>query len=152
MVSKEATMTDASTPKSRRPMSPRRRRYWSAIGLAALTGFVGGSWLLRDRSEGGGTLDLLSNGPISPGFAAGAAILWVAGIAICTILYHRAIDDHEEQAWLRAGLAGWYAFAFPAPAWWLLHRAGMVPPVDAMLLFAGSLAVNAIVYLWFKFR
>ena len=68
------------------------------------------------------------------------------------IIYHRAIDDHEERAWLWASMAGWYAFIFPAPVWWVLHRAGMAPPVDAMILFVFSLVANCIVYLWLKFR
>ena len=145
-------MIDANSRKSRRPLSPRRQRYWAAVVLATTTGFAGGMLLLRGRPEGGGPVELLGNGPLSASFAIGAAILWVAGMAICSILYHRSVDDHEGQAWLRAGLAGWYAFAFATPAWWLLHRADLLPPVDAMLLFAGSLIVNTIVYLWFKFR
>ena len=150
MATKGTPMIDARTTKSRRPFSPRRQRYWAAIALATVTGFAGGMLLLRGQSVSGG--ELIGNGPLSAALAIGAAVLWMAGMAICSILYHYSVDDHEEQAWLRAGLAGWYAFAFATPTWWLLHRAALVPPVDAMLLFAGSLVINTAVYLWFKFR
>ena len=41
---------------------------------------------------------------------------------------------------------------FPAPVWWVLHRAALAPSPDAMLLFLLTLVVNAVVYLWLKFR
>src|SRR3546814_17952819 len=73
-------------------------------------------------------------------------------LSIGSLFYHRSIDDHEEHAWLWAGLAGWYAFALAAPVWWVLHRADLAPPADAMMLFLLSLLVNAVVHLWLKFR
>src|SRR3546814_4669555 len=72
---------------------------------------------------------MIADGPVSPGFAIGASLLWLLGLAVSMILYHRAIDDHEERAWLWASLAGWYSFVFPAPVWWMLHRADLAPPV-----------------------
>jgi len=60
-------------------------------------------------------------GPPNRG-AIGASLFWAVGLAISMTIYHRAIDDHEERAWLWAGLAGWYAFIFPAPVWSLLIR------------------------------
>ena len=133
-------------------MSPRRKRYWTSLGAAALIGGVIGGWMAADQPAGQSAADLLGSGALTPGFAIGASAVWVVGLAVCMILYHRAIDDHEEHAWLWASTAGWYAFIFPAPVWWVLHRAGMAPPADAMILFILSLAVNAIVYLWLKFR
>lgn len=135
-----------------RTLSPRQRRYWSALGLSAVVGGIIGGWLVLDQPMDRGAVDLFSSGALSPGFAIGASLLWVAGLAVGMILYHRAIDDHEERAWLWAGLAGWYAFVFPAPVWWVLHRAALAPPVSVMALFLLTMLVNAAVYLWFKFR
>ena len=115
MAMNEAAMTEVNTAKSRRPVSPRRRRYWTTVALAALTGFLAGSWLLQDRPEGRNAIELIGNGPLSATFAIGAAIFWVVGMAVCMSLYHRSIDDHEEQAWLRAGLVG-SAPRQPAPS------------------------------------
>lgn len=147
---RETTM--AETGKIRRPMSRRRKRYWTSLGAAALIGGVIGGWMVADQRNEPYSIATLFSGALTPDFAIGASAAWVIGLAVCMILYHRAIDDHEEHAWLWASTAGWYAFIFPAPVWWVLHRAGMAPPADAMILFLLSLVVNAIVYLWLKFR
>jgi drug/metabolite transporter (DMT)-like permease len=132
-------------------LSPRRRLYWSSLGGAALVGGIIGMLLQLDGSVTGPET-LFGDAPLSPNFALAAAALWAVGIAGSCLAYHRAIDDHEERAWLWAGLAGWYAFIVPAPAWWVLHRASIAPPVDAMMLFFVSMLVNAAVWLWLKFR
>lgn len=152
MAIKDMTMTDANTPATRRPMSPRRRRYWMSMGFAAAIGGLIGGWMVIDQPEGRSAIELAGSGPLSASFAIGASIFWTLGLAISMVFYHRSIDDHEERAWLWAGTAGWYAVMFPAPVWWVLHRAGLAPPADAMLLFLLSMVANAIVYLWLKFR
>lgn len=146
-------MTDTGqTEKTRRPMSPRRKKYWLALVAAGVIGGIIGSWIVADQPAGRNAIEIASSGALSENFAIGASLFWTLGLALCMTLYHRAIDDHEERAWLWAGLAGWYAFIFPAPVWWVLHRAELTPPVDAMLLFILSMVVNAVVYLWLKFR
>lgn len=150
MVPKEAAMTDTATTK--RALSPRRKRYRLALGIAAVIGGIVGGWQVADQPADRNAAALAFSGSLSPTFAIGASLLWVIGLAISMVIYHRAVDDHEERAWLWAGLAGWYAFIFPAPVWWVLHRADLAPPVDAMILFALSMVVNAIVWLWLKFR
>ena len=135
-----------------RGWSPRKRRYWFTLAFCTVIGGVVGAGLVADQPGGRDLTETLVSGSLSAGFAIGASLLWVVGLAIGMILYHRSIDDHEERAWLWAGVAGWYAFIFPAPVWWVLHRAGLAPPADAMLLFFLSLIVNCAVYLWLKFR
>ena len=152
MVLKEATMLDADTTKPRRRLSPRQRRYRFALGFAAVVGGIVGGWMVAVQPVGRNGLEMAFSGSLSASFAIGAALLWVVGLAISMTIYHRAIDDHEERAWLWAGLVGWYAFIVPAPVWWVLHRADLAPPADTMLLFAFSMVVNAIVWLWLKFR
>ena len=93
-----------------------------------------------------------SNSALSPQIAILLALLWGAGISIAVFIYQRTIDDHEERAYLWAGLAGYYAFVIPAPMWWVRARADLAPPVDAMLLFGLTIITNALVYLWLKFR
>ncbi|WP_447763294.1 hypothetical protein [Sphingopyxis panaciterrae] len=131
--------------------SRRKRLYWgcfvAAVLLGALTAIV--------ASSGADDLSIdpiFGNGALSPTIAVTLAALWVLGLAILVPVYERVIDDHERQAYLRAGLASYYSFAIPIPAWWVLHRAGLAPPVDAMLLFFLAFFVNLAVYLWLKFR
>jgi hypothetical protein len=145
-------MTDAGK-RVKRPMSPRRKRYWTALGLAGLFGGILGAWMqFAERDGPAAGVALLSNSPLTPAFAVGASAVWVAGMIVSLILYHRAVDDHEERAYLWAGTAAWYAFTLAAPAWWVLARADLAPPPDAMLLFLGALAVNLAVWLWLKYR
>lgn len=148
---KETPMTE--TRNIKRPMSPRRKRYWTALGLAGAFGGILGAWMQSTQSDGA-TIDLalLSNSALPTNFAIGASIIWVVGMAISLILYHRSVDDHEERAYLWAGTAAWYALTLAAPTWWVLHRASLSPAPDVMLLFLGALAVNLIVWLWLKYR
>lgn len=131
--------------------SARKRRYWTSFGVAALVGGAGAIWVMLAQ-QNQSPIGQLLNGRLPATTAIGATLLWIGGLSAAMTLYHRSIDDHEERAWIWAGLAGWYAFVLPAPAWWMLHRAALVPPVDAMLLFLASLFVNTMVYLWLKFR
>lgn len=152
MALKEPAMNDAGKP-AKRPMSPRRKLYLAAIGLAVVTGALLGLWRRAVSPDAPNTaLLLVTNAALTPSFAIGASLLWTIGMAICLLLFHRAVDDHEERAMLWAGLAAWYAFAFTAPVWWVLHRASLVVAPDVMLILLVALAVNAIVWLWLKFR
>lgn len=145
-------MSDVSKP-AKRPMSPRRKRYFSALVLAGVFGGILGGWM-QAAQRGGSASDLaiLSNAPLPANFAIGASIIWVVGMAISLFIYHRAVDDHEERAYLWAGTAGWYTISLAAPTWWVLARAGLAPPADSMLIFAGALVVNLVVWLWLKYR
>lgn len=129
-----------------RRWSPRKRLYWASIFGAGTLGMVSAITL----QAGGG--DLTSNAALSPTVAVALSALWVVGLALSLIAYERTIDDHERQAYHLGALWGFYAFVIPCPAWWVLHRAGLAPPIDAMILFVASLVVNALVYFWFKFR
>lgn len=132
-----------------RSWSPRKRLYWISVILSGALGFVA-ALVLQTGPQGAD--GLLSNGAMTPNVAIGLSLLWIVGLIVALFLYHRTIDDHERQAYHLGALAGFYAFVMPCPAWWVLWRADLAPPVDAMLLFALSLTVNAAVYFWFKFR
>ncbi len=130
-----------------RSWSRRKRIYWTSLIFSGALGLV--TALLLQDGPGDG---LISNSALTPTLAVALSLLWVVGLTIALALYHRSADDHERYAYHQSGLAGFYAFVFPCPVWWVLWRADMAPPVDAMALFGLSLLVNAAVYLWFKFR
>lgn len=132
-----------------RSWSPRKRLYWISIILSGALGFVT-ALVLQTGPQGAD--GLLSNSAMTPTIAIGLSLLWIVGLIVALFLYHRTIDDHERQAYHLGALAGFYAFVMPCPVWWVLWRADLAPPVDAMQLFALSLIVNGIVYFWFKFR
>lgn len=131
--------------------SRRKRLYTVSLSLSALLGFSSVIALrigVGDRPAS----DLFSDTTFDPRVAVILSALWVCGMGLSIFLYHRNIDDHEKQAYLWGGLAGFYAIVFPAPAWWLLARAQMMPPVDGMILFLFAVIANGIVYMWLKFR
>jgi|UPI000054EBA9 drug/metabolite transporter (DMT)-like permease len=130
-----------------RTWSQRKRLYWASLLFSGVIGMVAAMLLQEGPGDG-----LMSNEALSPNVAIGLSLLWVVGLVIALALYHRAVDDHERHAYHQASLAGFYAFIFPCPVWWVLWRADLAPPVDAMALFGLVLIVNAAVYLWFKFR
>jgi hypothetical protein len=131
--------------------SPRKKRYMFSLVISALVG-VAASVVLRIGSTEDPSLHILRDGPFSAGAAWALAALWVFGMALSLFIYHRSVDDHEEKAYLWAGLAGFYAVIFPTPVWWLLSRADIVPPVDAIAILIFATVVNVVVYLWLKFR
>lgn len=132
-----------------RSWSPRKRLYWISLILSGALGFVA-AMVMQAGSDG--TDGLFSNAALTPTVAIALSAMWVVGLTIALILYHRTVDDHERQAYHLGGLAGFYAFVFPCPVWWVLWRADLAPPVDAMPLFGLSLAANAVIYFWYKFR
>ena len=131
--------------------SRRKRLYTASIAGSVLLGLL--TAILLRSGQADVTADpFFSNSALSPQVAILLALLWGVGISIAVFIYQRTIDDHEERAYLWAGLAGYYAFVIPAPMWWVLARADLAPPVDAMLLFGLTIITNALVYLWLKFR
>lgn len=132
-----------------RSWSPRKRLYWISLILSGALGFVA-AMVMQAGSDG--TDGLFSNAALTPPVAIALSAMWVVGLTIALILYHRTVDDHERQAYHLGGLAGFYAFVFPCPVWWVLWRADLAPPVEAMPLFGLSLAANAVIYFWYKFR
>ncbi|MDR6831891.1 hypothetical protein J2Y53_000188 [Sphingopyxis sp. BE122] len=132
-----------------RNWSPRKRLYWISLVLSGALGFVAAIVM---QAGGAGTAGLFSNAAMTPTVAIALSAMWLVGLTVALILYHRTVDDHERHAYHLGGLAGFYAFVFPCPVWWVLWRADLAPEVQAMPLFALSLAANAIVYFWFKFR
>ena len=131
--------------------SPRKRLYTFSIAVACLTGFAMGM-LLTGGSHADADPFMLGDNPLSPRFAILASVVYAAGIGIALPLYYRAADDHERRAFDLSCIAGFHAFAIPAPIWWLLGRADLTPPVETMPLVLFSIAVNGVAYLWFKFR
>lgn len=131
--------------------SPRKRLYIASLLLAAGLGFAV-SLGLQMANDGGAGFNTFGNGRIAFAPALAVSLLWTVGMAISIVLYQRNIDEHEKQAYLWAGLAGFYAVVFVTPVWWLMARAGQLPPVDAMVIFLLAVAANAVVYFWTKFR
>nr|WP_314443385.1 hypothetical protein [uncultured Sphingomonas sp.] len=98
---------------------------------------------------------LFSNGPLDPTLAAIAAFALVVTLAGTLVIYHRSIDDHEQQAYLWANSLAFYFLALALPAAWLLARGGLIGPIGigaAMLILLAAFVINFSVWAWLKFR
>ncbi|WP_242446086.1 hypothetical protein [Sphingopyxis lindanitolerans] len=133
-----------------RSWSPRKRLYWVSLAFSFALGIV--IAVLMQAGQMNGAAEIFSNAALSPTTGLLLAALWVGGLGIAMVFYHRSIDDHERYAYQLGAVAGFYAFVIPCPVWWVLWRADIAPPIDAMALFVLALTVNLAVYLWFKFR
>lgn len=98
---------------------------------------------------------IFSSGPLDPMLAGIAALGTVVILAATLVIYHRSIDDHEQQAYLWANSFAFYFLALTFPAAWLLGRGGLIAPLgfgSAMLILLAAFVVNFAVWAWLKFR
>src|SRR3546814_19866734 len=70
---------------------------YTTLFRAGLVGGVIGGWFSAEMPYHHGLLDAAASTAFSPGFAVGASLLWLVGLSIGSLFYHRSIDDHEEQ-------------------------------------------------------
>jgi hypothetical protein len=132
------------------------RRYYGMWGAIALCGIPVGAGIafLGDREEAGGYLEIIGSGPLEPMTALASAGLLIGLLVLAAWIYHRTIDDHEEQAYLWGSTIAFYFLTIALPAAWLLARGGWFElgfaQVAALLL--ASIIVQFAVWLWFKFR
>ena len=132
------------------------KRYWRMWALIAALGLpLGMALALTSGDRGIADLNPLSVAPLPPATAILLATMATGLIALALVLYHRAIDDHEERAYLWGSQIGYYVLVIAVVAWWLLQRGGVVRPIDTGVAFGAILAsiiVQGSVWAWFKFR
>ncbi len=148
-------MSDSKKP----PMSPRAKKYWASLIGASILGVIGGFLTYPvgyelGRKAGAGEMPAGSwfEAPIDSTVAVAIAVIWGVLLPIMCILYHRNVDEQEENAFLWAGLIGWYAMIIIAPVWWVLAWAGIWPEAHIMGIFLVGMIVNSAVFLWKKFH
>ena len=132
------------------------KRYWKMWMLVTALGIpVGAALAISTRSEGLDSINPFASTPISEPVALVLAALVSLFFVIVLILYHRAIDDHEERAYLWGSQLAYYFLIVAFPAWWLLERGGIVGPVTtgaAFIAILASFAVQGGVWAWLKYR
>lgn len=134
--------------------SPYEKRYTKMMLLLFSAGLPIGL-LVGLAGHGRPDNSLFSNGPLDPTLAAIAALGTVVILAGTLVLYHRSIDDHEQQAYLWANSLAFYFLALTMPAAWLLARGGVIGPLGfgtAMLIMLAAFCINVTVWAWLKYR
>ena len=141
----------AAPPKT---ASGYEKRYWRTwlivIALSVPVGIA-----LAMSSDRGEAFNPFASTPIAAPIAALLALLVTATFAVTLVLYHRAIDDHEERAYLWGSQLAYYFLILAFPAWWLLERGGIVAPITTGSAFVAlllSFLVQGGVWAWLKFR
>ncbi|UUR08010.1 hypothetical protein [Sphingomonas glaciei] len=139
----------------RRPgRSAYERRYSKMMWVLFAAGMPIGV-LIGFAGDGQPGTSLFSNGPIDSRFAVIAALAMVVTLAGTLVIYHRSIDDHEQQAYLWANSLAFYFLALALPAVWLLERGGLVGPIgigSVMLIMLSAFVINFAVWAWLKYR
>lgn len=143
----------AAPPKS---ASGYEKRYWRTWLIVMALGVPVGMVLsMTTLSPGAGGFNPFASTPIAKPIAVLLAILVTGTFAVSVWLYHRAIDDHEERAYLWGSQIAYYFLILALPAWWLLERGGIVAPVNTVIAFWAiliSFLVQGAVWAWLKFR
>lgn len=138
-------------------MSGFDRRYWRMWAiLFGLSIPVGMGIAALGFSENTSFVSMvLSSAPIAPRTAILSTILLSAVMIISMVIYFRAIDDHEERAYLWGSNVAFHFVVLAFPVYWLLARGGLVPTLtigSALLIILVSCVVQATVWALFKFR
>lgn len=139
-------------------MTPYSRRYSKMMLVIMLLSAPLGAALALMALRGnpsGMAQRIFIDGPLPAAGAVALAGVLLVIMSAAVILYHRAIDDHEERAYLWGSQLAYYFLAAAIPIYWLLFRGGLVPALTAggaMLLLLASFVVQAAVWAWFKFR
>jgi MFS family permease len=140
-------------PKS---ASTYEKKYWNVwLAIVAISAPVGAISAILFLGSGMPPGKVFTSAPIAPGIAIALALLVTAVCVGAVALYHRAIDDHEERAYLWGSQLAYYFLIIAFPAWWLLERGGIVGAITTGTAFAAvllSFIVQAGVWAWLKYR
>jgi hypothetical protein len=143
----------AAPPKS---ASGYEKRYWRTwLVVMAISVPVGMIVAMSTHGAHPGKFNPFASTPIDRPVAILLAILVTGAFAAAVALYHRAIDDHEERAYLWGSQIAYYFLVLAFPAWWLLGRGGIVEPINTAIAFWAiliSFLVQGAVWAWLKFR
>lgn len=132
-----------------------QRRYTRMWLILMTLGFPAGLLLGITNEPAEGLRSLAGVGPIDPILAIITALAVTVLLGASLVIYHRTIDDHEQQAYLWANSLSFYFLAIAFPVAWLLTRGGLIPPFGAggaMLILLVGLLINTASWAWLKFR
>lgn len=98
------------------------------------------------------SLSILSNDPIDPVVALIMCAIILFVIPYGSWQWHRAVDEHERDAYRMGAVAAAYVYMLGAPLWWFLWRGGFVPAPNGIILYDAFCLSFAAVWLWKKYR
>jgi hypothetical protein len=133
------------------PISPRTRKSYTRIALAALVLIPAASVLSISAFSRENMYGIYSDSALSPGITIYAIASWLVAV---TIMGWAGLgtDEHERRANELGLIAIGAIFMTVTPAWWLAARADLLPQPNAIVLWFATVPAMAIVWLWYHFR
>ena len=125
----------------------RNRKYWAFWWVplvAVLIASLGFDWAFGH--------DDLASGGYGKARAIFGVAMTVIGLPWVAIAYHRFIDEQEERAILWSSLFGYYLVLGVGLVWTFLAKAGLVPPLDFIILMLVTFVPMFGVFFWLKYR
>lgn len=137
--------------RSDEPVSPATRRTRQLFGVSGVVGILA-IVVLMFGIRGNGANPVWSNSQnVSIGVAIAAIAIWLASMVLSWWWYYSA-DEHERRANDVGFLFGGGLFLAVTPAWWILARAGLLPPPDAMVLWYATVVAIGVGWAWYRNR
>jgi hypothetical protein len=137
---------------SAEPMTRRETRSNRFLIGSAVVGLFAGMALVIAGDFGGGDPSPFSDAPIPAATAVALAALFAIGMPVLSWYWHmHVIDEQEAEAYRSGALIAAYAFWIVAPVWWLLWRGGLLPAVDGVAIYLGTIIIASIIWFWKKF-
>jgi hypothetical protein len=148
------TSMTVAEPRGAKSASVRANHRLLAISgaLGGVVGLILAIFVLSDRPDGANVGTAMIYAPLPSWLAVAIALVWGVVLPIISWRWERVVDEHEREAYRDGAVAGFYVIGVGAPVWWLLWRGGLLPPVDAIIVYAAVLTVTGVVWLWRKYR
>lgn len=133
--------------RSAEVVSPATLRTKLLFGLAGVVSVLAVAVVIFGTSHSDGNPVWSNSENIRPVVAFVAIVFWLASIGLSWWWYYSA-DEHERRANDVGFLIGGGLFMAVTPVWWLLYRAGIAPPPDAMVLWYITIVAMGIGWWW----
>lgn len=129
----------------------RRRRFWGALAALAVAGAITGAFsgfqAARHDTDLSGVWATLP-----PALVIGLVIVAIIAFSLGCLAFVRASDEVEIADNLWGSTASYYVYATLFPAWFVLHKAGIVGEPRDWTIFFVTLLAGLAVYGWRKLR
>lgn len=130
------------------PRSPNMRRarisFAGGLLIAVIVGVLGAALLDQPHSHG---VELLRSTQVKPSTALVLIVGWLAAMAP-TLVWYRSVDEHERRAYDVGASAAAHLYLIGVPVWWMAWRGGFAEAPDAATIYALTVIVWTVGWLW----
>lgn len=127
------------------PTGKKTRRARILVAISLVIGAVIGVLLNVGSADSG------MGGPLDPTLAIGLAVVALVVIPVLTLIWWRALDEHEAGAYSDGALIALNAYLSITAAWWVLEKGGLAGPVEPMPIFMLTVFIWSVVWSWKRY-